>query len=227
MPQYVVKRTLEVKLVLNFARKTRDWVILSYYRLLTPKSVRQLYNIFSNHPQGAMIISELDAYRLYRHVRVNRFSKCLEFGAGIGTSSAFIAAAMQHNAKGSVVSLEQLPEMVKTAETLIPEPYKSRIQIIHSDVQLETYFERQWSCYLQNDVGEGFDFVIVDGPMFSNKEKIIYPNGDLIKLLPNLKTGCSIYIDGRVETRNLLISNFPGVLEIKGGWRGMPLLTKI
>lgn len=184
-----------------------------------------------------MIISELDAYRLYRHVRVNRFSKCLEFGTGIGTSSAFIAAAMQHNAKGSIVSLEQLPEMVKTAETLIPEPYKSRIQIIHSDVQLETYFERQWSCYLQlspvisnylqNDVGEGFDFVIVDGPMFSNKEKIIYPNGDLIKLLPNLKTGCSIYIDGRVETRNLLISNFPGVLEIKGGWRGRPLLTKI
>ena len=82
MPQYVPKRTLEVKLVLNFARKTRDWVILSYYRLLTPRKVRQLYNIFSNHPQGAMIISELDAYRLYRHVRVNRFSKCLEFGGG-------------------------------------------------------------------------------------------------------------------------------------------------
>ena len=69
---------------------------------------------------------------------------------------------------------------------------------------IRRYFDRDWACFCYFPDDRDFDFLIIDGPPTERRrddgEVEYLPNGDLLELLPGLRPGCRIFVDGRRPT---------------------------
>lgn len=170
--------------------------------------LKNLYLVFKNHPEGKWIIGKNDALLLYKLVKKFSARNVLDLGTGIGASTAVIALALGDD--GRITTVEQFKKCINLAQELIPADLKRKINFIHSDTnafknaKISKYL--YFSGYKNLPVNLApFDFVLVDGPggWLEDGELVTLPNGDIINLLPYLKTGSKVYIDGRKKNTDL------------------------
>lgn len=183
---------------------------LNERRFRLPPQVSEVYEAYARHPHaivpdyGPVIASRLDAGILYHMVRRFRPMHVVEFGGGLGTMTAIVALALEAEGRGRVTSLEHLEWMTELAGELMPEPCASRVEILLRPEEIRHYFGQPWTCYRYTPTETDVDFVIVDGPPteWTDPEGRLHylPNGDLLELLPCLRPGCHVFVDGRVSS---------------------------
>jgi hypothetical protein len=110
---------------------------------------------------------------------------------------------MDANGLGRVTSLEQLEWMAQMAWEMLPDTCRRRVRIVRCDPEVRRYYEEEWACYRFTPETADVDLVIIDGPApWTDDSGNISPgpNGDLAGLLPYLRPGCRVFVDGRLPT---------------------------
>ncbi len=181
------------------------------YKLAKYPQLRRVYSIFENSPQGKWIIGKNDVLNLYKLILETKPAKVLELGTGIGAGTAVIAMALNQLGRGSIISLEQSPEIIEIAQQLIEQPLKERLQIVCAKpVIFKIEKLSKWKYFSGYDWlpanSDIFDFVVIDGPgrWLQDGELIKLDNGDIVRFLPYFAKGCKIYIDGRRATVEII-----------------------
>jgi len=173
--------------------------------------LQKVYAICNSSPHGKWIIGKNDAINLYKLVLKIKPSKVVEFGTGIGASTAVLALALKNVGKGEIVSIEQSPKCAKIARELMEPTLEKWVTIITAKpiifrvekISRWKYFSGYEWTPSNNDF---FDFVVIDGPggWLQDGELVSLENGDIIRLLPHLVKGCKVYIDGRRPTVEMI-----------------------
>lgn len=167
--------------------------------------LRELYNIFNQHPEGAWIMEGVNALNLYRFIKENPIKKILDLGTGIGLSSAVCALALKDKGEteGHIDSVEHSEKCIKIANELIPEELKSFITIHKTDIDILSFENipyQYFSGYKEIPEGE-YDLIINDGPPSFMKDEhyLDLPNGTITKLLieGKIKPNTFVAWDGR------------------------------
>lgn len=116
---------------------------------------------------------------LYNLVRTTKPSTVVEFGTSFGISTIFLAAALEDNQHGNIITTEFIAHKANTAqENLKAANLIERVDFRVGDALVS----------LKSDIPESIEFIFLDG------EKSMYL--DILKLLePNLSTGCMIVAD--------------------------------
>lgn len=188
-------------------RRLRQWTSVRYnialLRYRMPRAVSRVYESYAQHPESKHIVSRLDAAVIYNLVRRRRPGHCIELGSGLGTVTAIVALGMEANGEGRVTSLEQMDWMAKLAKELLPDACKERVEIVRCEPEVRQYFGEEWACYRFTPATADIDLVIIDGPgaWVDEAGNLVHkPNGDLVGLLPYLRPGCRVFLDGRLST---------------------------
>ncbi len=176
-----------------------------FYSIRTWWQHDPLYNSFRNRRGGKWVLGYNDWKQLERIMHTYQPALILELGTGIGGSTACIARASQD---AKIVTVEQFERCIRTAQSLIPKEYQSRIEFLQRNItirQLPDIAYRYFLTYESLPHGK-WDMVLVDGPgPILEKERLINLLGvDLIALIPQLKNGCLVYIDGRRELVDII-----------------------
>lgn len=186
------------------------------------KQLKGLYSVFGNSPEMDRSVGRSSALGLYKAIKKYNPKNILEFGTGIGCSSAIMALASGENTK--ITTLESKEFYIKTAEQLIPKELRHKISFVLSR------FESFVPNGLKHQVFSGYreipqstyDFVLIDGPdeWEDNGLSIKLPNGDLFKIINWLEKGALIFIDSRKESVRCYkkcLENELRVIEDNGG----------
>lgn len=159
------------------------------------------YARFKNSPEGGWVIGKNDAVALYDLIQKLKPKHILELGSGIGAGTAVMALSAPD---AKILAMEQFEKCVKIARELMPTDLLSRVSFYHSKAvawKNDNISKYQYMSVFEN-IPEGFgpfDFIFIDGPGFwvEDGQLVDLPNGDIVRILPRLAPGCTIYIDGR------------------------------
>jgi len=163
------------------------------------------------------ILSLDDAIALDTIIKKHHVKKVLELGGGIGGGTLGMAWSLPP--EGTIDYVEQVRQCVARAKELIPKEYQKKIRFHHSKTKLTEPFRYHTAIsYAELPQGreEEYDMVVIDGPSFhvENGEFVTtLPRGDIFTLLPKLKDGAVIYIDGSAPTVKLLKRFYSHCLE--------------
>ena len=158
-----------------------------------------------------------DWVELSRVITKYRPKRILDLGTGIGGSTACMARASR--GKAFIDTVEQLEKCIRIARELIPAKYLSHISFHHSEVEIVEFPEIPYRHFIryQNLPQGDWDLVVIDGPWLKfEKDKLIdLPAADIFALLPQLKEGCLIYLDGRLELKSVIKRFYHSYLEVE------------
>lgn len=174
-------------------------------------NLKSLYQLYASHPEGAWVPHPENARELFAFVKEHPVKNILEFGTGIGCSTAILALALHEKGEGGMIhTVEQDEKCLKLAQELLPEEFKPYVTFHKSEPRVwttEHIPHQDFSTFETLPEGD-FDFILVDGPgPWVKEDKLIdLPNGDVMKLLieDRLKAGTLIAWDGRVIALALL-----------------------
>lgn len=194
-------------------RSTRK--ILDHYRF---KELVQLRSLFSGD-EAYWTLSHDDALALASIIKKHAVKKVLELGGGIGAGTLGIAWALPPD--GIVDSVEQVQNCIHRAQKLIPEPYLKKVRFHHSKTIITEPF-RHNNAISYADIPKGhYDMIVIDGPSFhveNGEFTTTLPRGDIFSLLPGLRDGTIIYIDGSETTVKLLTRFYSDCLIKRPGY---------
>jgi len=167
--------------------------------------IREIWKRFASHPEGKWIISLNDALNLARFAVEYKPKKVLDLGTGIGASAAVLKYILPD---AEVISVEQFEKCIKIARPFIYSVVGKPVNIVHCEpevFELEEVPETKFSGYKNLPEGE-WDMVIIDGPgdFLHNGHLARFPNGDIFRIIDNIKPGGIVYVDGRSETVQLI-----------------------
>lgn len=166
------------------------------------------------------VLSMDDAVALDTIIKKHRVKKVLELGGGIGGGTLGIAWSLPSD--GTVDTVEQVRACITRAKELIPDTYKKKIRFYHSGTKITEPFRYNNAISYAKLPDDEYDMLIIDGPSFHVDENgefvTTLPRGDIFTLLPTLKDGTVIYIDGSQPTVKLLKRFYSHVLEGHGGY---------
>ena len=167
-----------------------------------------------------------ESLTLYEKIKELNPKHILELGTGIGCSTEFMAFACP---KASITTVESDDKCIELAKVLIPEVTQERIYFRQSKVRLSAIYEVdpfvEWLSYDDYPQRE-YDFILVDGPgptVLTKKHPVTgksweglaeLPGADIIFLLPRMKEGIIVYVDGRRNLINLALRHLQGYLEV-------------
>jgi hypothetical protein len=144
-----------------------------------------------------------DYYVLYKQIRDKKPIEVLECGTGVST--LVIAHALMENERetgkqGHVTSMEEIAEWGDMAEDLLPDVYRSLVDIVVSPA-IEDYYGLFRGMRYRDIPERDYDFVFVDGPKYRSP----YDNHptfdfDYLHILRNSNIPVSGLIDQRVST---------------------------
>jgi hypothetical protein len=153
-----------------------------------------------------------NAEKLYNFIKENNVHRVLEFGLGIGCSTAVMALAFQDKGEQDwhIDTLEQYDKCIDLAKKLIPEELQKNITYIKADPivwQTDKIPYQNFSVY--KELPEiNYDMLLNDGPSpFLEKDSYIdLPNGTIHKLVLDgkLKPGTKVIYDGRKQSLIIL-----------------------
>ncbi|MEK7108551.1 MAG: hypothetical protein AAB844_00360 [Patescibacteria group bacterium] len=195
-----------------------EWLLISRELAAIP-DLYEIYRTMRRSPEAGWTVGEDDVLRLYRLVLGRQPRHILEFGTGIGLSTAAMALALTHAGPaspaggrgGRITTLEQNARCIEIARSLIPADLAGLIEFVHADAkifQIPEISNWQWFCgYAWNPpAGAVYDFVLIDGPSgwVEGDELISLDHGDVFRLLRHMAPGATIYVDGRRQTAKKL-----------------------
>lgn len=195
-----------------------EWLLISRELAAIP-DLYEIYRTMRRSPEAGWTVGEDDVLRLYRLVLSRQPRRVLEFGTGIGLSTAAMALALTHAGPaspaggrgGRITTLEQNARCIEIARSLIPADLAGLIEFVHADAkifQIPEISNWQWFCgYAWNPpAGAVYDFVLIDGPSgwVEGDELISLDHGDVFRLLRHMAPGATIYVDGRRQTAKKL-----------------------
>ena len=195
-----------------------EWLLISRELAAIP-DLYEIYRTMRRSPEAGWTVGEDDVLRLYRLVLSRQPRRILEFGTGIGLSTAAMALALTHAGPaspaggrgGRITTLEQSTRCIEIARSLIPADLAGLIEFVHADAkifQIPEISNWQWFCgYAWNPpAGAVYDFVLIDGPSgwVEGDELISLDHGDVFRLLRHMAPGAAIYVDGRRQTAKKL-----------------------
>lgn len=174
-------------------------------------TLKSLYEFYSSHPEALWITHPQNTRELFRFIKEHPIKNILEFGTGIGCSTAAMAYALHEKGEGGMIhTVEQTEKCYKLAQELLPEELKPYVTFHKSDPKVWTTEHAPYQ-YLSTfeTLPEGdFDFMLVDGPgPWVKEDKLVdLLNGDVLKLLieDKIKPGTLIAWDGRIAALTLL-----------------------
>lgn len=177
-------------------------------------SFKSLYNFFVSQKEASWILKPESAMKLYRFVKNNDVKNVLDLGTGIGLSAAIISlASKEKGIECHIDTVEQTEKCFKLSQELIPEELKANISFHRIDPVLFEIPEipgHHFSKFKElPNSGEGFDFLLTDGPgpwLNESSHLIDVPNADVLILHKEgkIKAGTKIYFDGRVRALAIL-----------------------
>jgi len=221
--------------IYRFGIRTAVRNFLQDWKLPIPPELKNHWRMLKNHPEGQHVVGLLDVRELYNLVRTRKPKICYEFGTGIGASTVAIAMAMNDNGQGHLVTFEQREWIKELAKDLSPQNCQDRIEYVYAPPVLNEKHGYRWAQYDSDRVDEGIDLVIIDGPGRWEQDGVTVsgPNGDLLRLVPHLKPGALVWIDGRATTsdaiRSILGDEFEFNVSRHAGWltsRGTTMLFR-
>lgn len=176
------------------------------YELGKNPAIENLWLKFFEHPQGKWIMKLPESLRLYDLVKEMQPAQILELGTGIGCSTAVMASALTN---GRITTVDSSKKCTELAKDLIPYELKQKIHFQYAPATVMKPIEKicpfhGWSAYA-DFMWVDWDLFIIDGPgpfLIAQKLKsylVDLPNGDIITLLPRMKAGAKIFIQGRKE----------------------------
>ncbi|MEK7612054.1 MAG: hypothetical protein AAB407_01810 [Patescibacteria group bacterium] len=206
------------------SKMSRDIIrLMQEYELSRLPFLKKTYETFAESPESQWTISKEDVLRLYKLIRRDKPKKILELGTGVGLSSAVMASALRENTVGNILSLEQSLKCIRIANELIPQELQSFIDIKHvkpAVFKISTVSEFEYFCGYDWMPSKDslFDFILVDGPAawIQNKKLVTLDAGDIFRLIPYIKPGGKIFIDGRRSSANKInryLSRYIRILE--------------
>jgi Methyltransferase domain len=145
----------------------------------------------------------IDYAELYRQIRRRRPMEVLECGTGVST--LVIAQALLDNGRetgsvGRVTSMEEHPEWFRLAEQLLPDVYRSVVDLRLSPTVEDTYSMFRGVRYAELPKRE-FEFVFVDGPAYrSPADGTPTFDFDLLHVIRRSSRPVAALIDKRVST---------------------------
>lgn len=182
-----IRRLLELYAKIYLMRRTNLWDELTLY---TDKT-------------GSTGCNMTDYYILYKRIRRLKPIEVLECGTGVST--LVIAHALMDNEKetgkkGRVTSMEEVAEWADMAEKLLPDIYRSYVDILVSRT-VEDYFSMFRGIRYRDVPQKNFDFVFIDGPKYVSPHDN-HPSFDFdyLHVLQNSKVPVAGLIDQRVST---------------------------
>lgn len=142
-------------------------------------------------PKGAFPPEWHDLWFLYSEVRARKPSLVLEFGSGCSTP--IIAAALEENGHGRIVSIEASQEWLDVTRAYFPAHLAGRVELVHSPAELVWHDDAQvWRHSVMPDVTP--DFIYLDGPPLTTAAPVAI---DVLQLEHRLKPGARLVVDGR------------------------------
>lgn len=183
-------------------------------------NLKNLHDLFRNHPEGTWVMQPQNAQLLYRFVKNHPIKRILDLGCGIGLSSAICALAMKDKGKTEyhIDSVEQFDKCIKIAKDLIPEELQEHLTIHKSNTKVWSYEGIPYQFFSNYEtLPEGdYDLIINDGPSFwAEGDKLIdLPNGTITEMLlqGRIKPGTFVIWDGR-ESMLMFLERFFGSEE--------------
>jgi hypothetical protein len=175
-------------------------------------NIKNLYQYFSTHPEGAWVMNWQNAFELYKFIKSHDVHKVLDLGTGIGLSASVMALAFSEKGEKDfhIDSVEQFEKCIKLADELIPEPLRANISLHKANpIVWETEQIPYTSFSIHDKLPEGdYDLIINDGPgpFLEDGKYIDLPNGTIHKLLleGKIKSGTFIVYDGRLTSLRLI-----------------------
>lgn len=175
-------------------------------------TLKSLYGLFANHPEGQWILKPESAQSLYNFVKTHDVKKVLELGTGIGLSTAIVALALKEKGvkEFTIDTVEQYEKCTELAKKLIPEELKTGITFHRIDAVLWETPEIPGQMFANfKELPDGqYDLIVVDGPgpYLADGKLVENPNGDVLRLHSEgkLPVGALIYFDGRLNALGLL-----------------------
>jgi methyltransferase family protein len=139
-----------------------------------------------------------DYWTLYAAIRKYQPREVLECGTGVST--LVIAHALLENGAGRVTSMEESAEWFAMASGLLPDRYKSVVDLRLSDTVADGHAMFRGIRY--KDVpARTYDFIFVDGPDFAGDLKqTVSCDFDFIHVLRNSDTPIRGIVDSRTGT---------------------------
>lgn len=189
-------------LIRKLVRRSRERIVslTNEVALRRHKELYELYMRFVASSERRRIIGTRDAVNLYTLVRARGAKNILEFGTGIGASTAVLALA---TGNGTVTTLEDSKGCLDISRKLIPPELNARIRYILSPRRAFAVPNIKYAYFSgYRDLpmgGEPYDFVFVDGPdaWVEDGQVVNLPNGDLIPMLSSIAPRALIYVDCR------------------------------
>lgn len=118
--------------------------------------------------EGVPYMTPEQGHRVYHHIRATRPERVLEIGTGYGVSAAYMAAALEANGAGLVVSVDHVEsgQAFPPAETLRAAGLEHRVTLVRvQDSSYNWYLKRQ--IEEQSDAAGNcaplYDFCYLDG----------------------------------------------------------------
>lgn len=180
--------------------------------------IRKIYSNFflNNHPDLKKIIKSTnksistgteitDYIYLYNYIRKFKPHRVLE--CGTGKSTFIIAHAMKKYCKknSKLVSMESVKKYYLGQKKIFPKDKYPFVKIIYSPLKLYNYSFISGTGYLRIP-NHNYDFIFIDGPMGSYKEKFKYEPGKInIDFLNIILRNKSLSINGVIDNRKLTI----------------------
>lgn len=163
-----------------------------------------IFSAFKRSPESKWAVGADDVLRLYQLVHRHRPEHILEFGTGVGLSTAAMALAVGRAGRGRLTTIEQDPRCLALARQLIAPRLQGGIRFVRADAEIFQIARiSRWLYFCgyawQPEPGARFDFVLVDGPAgwYERGELVSLESGEVIRMLPFLAPGCLVYVDGR------------------------------
>lgn len=169
-------------------------------------TLKTLYDLFQNHPEGHWIIQPPNPQLLYEFVKKHPIKRVLDLGTGIGCSTAIIALALKHKGETDwhIDTVDQFDKCIKIAKELIPKELQENITFHKAEAVIWQYDKiphQTFSVYDKLPEGD-YDLILNDGPSpwLENECYVELPNATIMELLlkGKIKKGCLIAWDGRL-----------------------------
>lgn len=122
---------------------------------------------------------------LYQYVRTHRPKQILECGTGVSTiilAQALVENEAEDGIKGHITSMEDNVYWHRTASQLLPEQYRSVVDIVLSP-KVEDHYSLFHGVRYETLPDVAYDMVFVDGPDPDTADGIIVCNLDYIKVV--------------------------------------------
>lgn len=137
---------------------------------------------------------------LYDYVRRHRPREILECGTGVSTlilAQAVLDNEADDGIKGRITSMEESSHWYQLASQLLPECYRSVVDIVHSP-KVEDHYSLFHGVRYEEIPELDYDLVFVDGPDPRTNEGIIVCNLDYIKIVSKTKKPVAGLVQGRL-----------------------------